>query len=353
MSQAVGLQVSLNDIAPLLELAPDAQQSDVLQKVAQSVRDSSGSEAGSISLTDYFRILADLSVALNDETIHLSSRHLMPGTTSYIVSNLSSCENLADAMRLIAKSYNVLHGGSYNRVEERDGYLLYIIDDSSFPYRAANDDYIHFSLECVMILLHGMLALATSDAQFPYLRKIHTKRHRGTLRSNHMAFWDVPVRYQSKNYTLFYDLPAAQLPITLSADANPSQREIYQKVIAMVEDKSSSPEQKTGLVNRVYEAANLGMRDQSQVATHLGISVATLRRRLKEEKTSFRTICHDVTNEAAKHLLMQGSHVSEVAEELGYSDFRSFTRAFKGWNGVTPRQYIAMKDDEGGTSSTF
>lgn len=338
------LEVSLDDIGPLLDLASEAPAGGVLQRIARASRQSSGSGSGAIALTDYFRILGELSLALHDETIHLSSRHLMPGTTSYIVSNISACATLADAMKLIARSYNVLHGGSYNRVEKRDGYLLYIIDDSSFPYREANDDYIHFSLECVMILLHGMLSLVTSDALLPFLRKVHTKGHRGTPGSNHMAFWDAPVRYQSKNYTLIYDLPAARLPITLNPGAIPSHLEIYQKIISMIESRSSSSPGKISLMARVQGAIEQGIHDQHQVATQLGVSVATLKRRLREENTGFRHISHEVLNGTAKRLLSQHLHVSEVAEELGYSDFRSFTRAFKNWNGETPREYIGASE---------
>jgi AraC-like DNA-binding protein len=66
---------------------------------------------------------------------------------------------------------------------------------------------------------------------------------------------------------------------------------------------------------------------------------ATLRRRLESEGASFRDLRRDTLNEAAKRLLRRRSSVAEVAEELGFSDFRSFNRAFKAWNGVTPKAY--------------
>ncbi|MGD9800293.1 MAG: helix-turn-helix domain-containing protein [Parvularculaceae bacterium] len=40
--------------------------------------------------------------------------------------------------------------------------------------------------------------------------------------------------------------------------------------------------------------------------------------------------------------------MADVAEELGFSDFRAFNRAFKAWNGVTPKAYasqVARKAD--------
>jgi len=67
--------------------------------------------------------------------------------------------------------------------------------------------------------------------------------------------------------------------------------------------------------------------------------VASLRRRLSEEGVNFRDLCHTAKNDRAKFLLKQGLSVPEVAERLGFSDFRSFTRAFKSWNETTPRSF--------------
>jgi len=336
---ADALSLSLDEIAPLLEVsagkAPDARVREIIR--------ASRAAPGTITLTDYFRILKELSVALHDETLHLSSRHLMPGTTGFIVSNLSSCATLVEAMKLVAKSYNLLHGGTYNRVEERPDALVYVIDDASFPYQTDNRDYIHLTMECVLIFLHGLLAFISSDDLLALLRKVYTKRPRGPMQSRHMIFWNAPVRYRSNSYTLIYDPAAARLPVFVKPGALPSLREIYDRVIDMIKARFAAAPGHYDTASRVCQALEQGLRSQPAVARQLGVSVATLRRRLNAENTDFRTLHRTTLNTMAKQLLAQNYHVGDIAEELGFSDFRSFIRAFKAWNGQTPRTWKSSR----------
>ena len=74
-----------------------------------------------------------------------------------------------------------------------------------------------------------------------------------------------------------------------------------------------------------------------QVAQALQLSVRTLRRRLREDGTSFRELCDRIRVEHAQRLLReQGMTVAEAAAQLGFSDHRSFRRAFKRWLGQLP-----------------
>lgn len=334
-------EISLEDIRPLLAMPAITPTARTFHKYADTQKNPDGENkpVATMPLSDYFRILWELSMALQDETIHLSSRHLMPGSTSFIMSSISSCKNLGEAMKLIAKSYNLLHGGPYNRVEIKDGLLLYVIDDSEFPYMVKNDDYVHFTMECVLIYLHGMLSFITSRDLRPSLRKVNTRRNRGPLKSHHMDYWNVPLRYQSGHYTLTYDSEAAALPITIPENTMPSSREIYDHVIGMIHQTAATEKDISSISQRVAMALEQGRLDQTDIARHLGFSVATLRRRLNMENTTFRQLSQETLNEKSRMMLSQGYHINDVAEELGFSDFRSFIRAFKNWNNITPTAY--------------
>ena len=71
-----------------------------------------------------------------------------------------------------------------------------------------------------------------------------------------------------------------------------------------------------------------------------GMSAQTLRRRLKQDGTSFRRVLEGIRCDLAlRGLLKTKQSVSAIAERLGYSETRAFTRAFIQWTGMTPRHY--------------
>ena len=82
------------------------------------------------------------------------------------------------------------------------------------------------------------------------------------------------------------------------------------------------------------------MPDVAATATSLAMSERTLRRRLREEGTSFRALADEVREALAEELLRTGSlSVEEVARRLGYAETASLTHAFTRWKGVSPRAF--------------
>ncbi|MFP3562976.1 AraC family transcriptional regulator ligand-binding domain-containing protein [Paraburkholderia sp. SIMBA_030] len=76
------------------------------------------------------------------------------------------------------------------------------------------------------------------------------------------------------------------------------------------------------------------------VATQFNLTEQTLRRKLHQEGMSYRTIVENIRRDLAVQKLLRGRHpVSEIAELLGYSEARAFTRAFREWTGMSPIQY--------------
>jgi len=79
----------------------------------------------------------------------------------------------------------------------------------------------------------------------------------------------------------------------------------------------------------------------TDIATQLGLSGRTLRRQLAARRGAFRTLVNECRKSYALHQL-QGRRnlaLSELALELNYSDYTAFSRAFRRWSGISPRQY--------------
>ena len=79
---------------------------------------------------------------------------------------------------------------------------------------------------------------------------------------------------------------------------------------------------------------------QSTIADQLGLSPRSLHRRLKAEGTSYGAILSDCRSRLSRFLLLNGDHpLSQVAHDLGYSDYTAFSRAFRASFGHTPKDF--------------
>jgi AraC-like DNA-binding protein len=76
------------------------------------------------------------------------------------------------------------------------------------------------------------------------------------------------------------------------------------------------------------------------IASTLNISAATLKRKLKSEGQSFRDIKDEILyKKSVKFLRDTQKSIEQIADHLGYSDASNFSKAFKGWSGMSPSDF--------------
>lgn len=77
-----------------------------------------------------------------------------------------------------------------------------------------------------------------------------------------------------------------------------------------------------------------------QVSQYLHVSERTLRRRLKEQETSYQQILDDVRFDKAKQLLQESQEsIDGISQKLGFSEAAAFNHAFMRWSGLSPGKW--------------
>ncbi len=90
----------------------------------------------------------------------------------------------------------------------------------------------------------------------------------------------------------------------------------------------------------IIKRLHAGRCCRGDVARALGVHERTLCRILHSSGTTFQELLDDTRSELARQLL-HDTHVpiSEIAHELGFRNSTVMARAFRRWNGMSPREY--------------
>jgi AraC-like DNA-binding protein len=81
------------------------------------------------------------------------------------------------------------------------------------------------------------------------------------------------------------------------------------------------------------------------VAKHLNMTPRTLRRRLREENTSYRELIDELRMHVAiKYLRDTELTIEDIADSLGFSEAANFRHAFHRWTGRTPQEFRRTLD---------
>ncbi|TRX55684.1 AraC family transcriptional regulator [Thalassomonas sp. M1454] len=101
------------------------------------------------------------------------------------------------------------------------------------------------------------------------------------------------------------------------------------------------PETLTTLIAEKYFGTHPSVET---IAASLNINPRTLQRYLSTNNTTLKAILERAKYAQAKSLLSQGDiSILQVADLLGYTAAANFTRAFKRWSGLTPKQFKSNK----------
>jgi AraC-like DNA-binding protein len=295
--------------------------------------------SGLINFSDCWRIVIANQNTIQDETHLMSSRPLKKGTTRLIFSNLHHSRTLFEALSSIAETYNIVHGGDYNFVRKRGDTLSYIVDDRYFHY---TDEPIDFAIEFALIRIH--CALSILAAKPLRLLRVCTKRTTLPSHNHHLLIFNSKIVSAHNVYELTYDMKHPDNAFCPSEDRNITGY-IYDRYLRLLSQNKFKgfDEAFVATVSAVMleHSWKSVLPNQGLIAAQLNMSVATLRRKLSFFNLNYRGVLNKVYGELSINLIQDGLPIAEVAERLGYSDLRSFKRAFYRWHNRTPAAYKA------------
>jgi AraC-like DNA-binding protein len=120
---------------------------------------------------------------------------------------------------------------------------------------------------------------------------------------------------------------------------------VYERFLSILEKELQSlPDQGLlGKLRSLISACDWHEVSIENLASQMNLSVSTLQRRLRDEKSTFHNIKHEERVADAKELLLLTQQPLEtIADTLGYSNTSNFTKSFKTTEGCSPQEFRTL-----------
>ncbi len=291
-----------------------------------------GDDRARITPAQFARLFRALYRTTQDEFLGLGALPSRPGTFAMMCHASLGCPDLGAATVRAAAFYGLFPGGPELALEVEGGEARFTV-----PGGFARDED-HFLSECVLAIWHRLSSwligrrIPLRHASFCYPPPPHEAEYE--------ILFDCPVRFGADRTGAAFDAHWLTAPLVRDEAA----------LDAMLRrapfDLLSRPEYGTTVAEQVRRsltrqlARTPALPALGEVAARLAVSPATLRRRLREEGTSFQELKDHVRRDAAIAGLAEGGEpIAELAARLGFSEDTAFHRAFRRWTGTTPGAY--------------
>ena len=167
------------------------------------------------------------------------------------------------------------------------------------------------------------------------LMEVHFSFAKPEALDAYLAHYQCPIYFSSHMNALIFRAEILTRPIKTSSAANYSTAlRVCQQ--AFQDMQAINQQQYAHVLSHLIERHLPQHFDMSQAAQHFQMSERHLRRQLLAENTSFQSVRQRVLQHKAKQLLQQTLTISEISQQLGFSELREFRRAFKRWTGLSP-----------------
>ncbi|WP_329196003.1 MULTISPECIES: AraC family transcriptional regulator [unclassified Streptomyces] len=299
-----------------------------------------GDDRARITPAQFARLFRALYRTTQDEFLGLGALPSRPGTFAMMCYASLGCRDLGAAVERAAAFYGLFPGGPELALEVGDGEARFGVRSDFVEGGAGNPGRAEerFLSECVLAIWHRLSSwligrrIPLLYAAFAYPAPPYAQEYE--------LLFDCPVRFGADRTAAAF---AAQWLTAPLVREEPALDAMLRRAPF---DLLSRPEYGTTVAEQVRRTLTRRLRtsprlpELGEVAARLAVSPATLRRRLRQEGTSFQQLKDHVRRDAAiAGLAESGEPIAELAARLGFSEDTAFHRAFRRWTGTTPGAY--------------
>lgn len=284
-----------------------------------------------ISVRKFARLTKNLVLAMQDEQTGHLPRPLKPGAFAMICQSVIKCDTLGEVFHRIVDFFNLFDLGltATLTVENDKAAFQLVPSESEFKYDAYTYEsnlLIFYRFANWLICQH----IPLEQVELNYSPPIPTEEYR-------LLFFSSPLKFNQNVNRLIFKSSFLNAPIRRSKHSLRQLFKRYTLDLIVQEYGCNSCESR---IRAMIGNNPMDIPEFGEIAKQLGMHSQTLRRRLKEECTSYRDIKTQLRREIAINLLDKVAlSVEEVAFQSGFSEASAFIRAFKSWTGITPLAY--------------
>ena len=292
-----------------------------------------GKEGQRVHTDQVARLFKTVQETLDDEFMGFTQSNCKVGIFATMTELVSRCTNLGELLEKAVSFYNLISNDIPMRLERSKGNAVL-----SFEMTNPQLDPENFMTEFWLVIWHRFPSWYIG--QPIRLKETHFSFSAPTHRSELQIMFPARLHFNSSANRLIFDEHYLDKPLVRT------DQELAQFVQNAPADIMTIPGFDSTLEAQIERIISQRHPDRlvflpiHQLAAELGISSQTLHRRLVESATSYQKIKDNLRREVAiNKLVNEGLTVERVAEIVGFTESRSFTRAFKHWTGLTPREY--------------
>lgn len=291
---------------------------------------------GAIPSITFLNLCLEHMRNVEDESYGIAPEKVARGAFGLLMAAASQGDDLADALHRFADAAPILRRDLQFKIQQsRNRLQLTIV--ARGPRSARKE----FMVEVFAVTLQCALRWLTGRRLRPL--NVRVCEPMPGFEHSVLKVFCCPTPASGEGLTISYapeDAEAALLPVKYQHWAAQELGEFMRLLEEAARERAADEAVARARVTaEVSKLIATGVATENGVAAALGMSTASLRRRLSEDGSSFRALLSDAQRAAAASLLVTDKTFEDVAAELGFSDTRSLRRACQRWFGMTPAEY--------------